>query len=71
VARLCPKSVGLVEFFKEFTQERPLFRIKRTCLLMHIDGVDPMSFEPLPTLPSIELAHQTTDPFQVEQIYHH
>ncbi|PWB64632.1 MAG: hypothetical protein C3F17_06460 [Bradyrhizobiaceae bacterium] len=66
-----PKSAGLVQFFKEFTQQRPLFRVKGTCLLLHIDGVDPMTFEPHPMLPSLELEHKATDPFQIEQIYHH
>jgi len=29
-----PKSDGLVRFFKEFTQDTPLFRIRSTCLLV-------------------------------------
>ena len=65
-----PKSGGLVRFFREFTQQRPLFRIKRTCLLIHIDGIDPMTFEAHPMIPSLELAYEATDTFQVEQIYH-
>lgn len=41
-----PKKVGLVRYFEELTQTRPLFRIKGTSVLLHIDGVDPMTFRP-------------------------
>ena len=37
---------------EEFTQERPLFRIRKTCLLVHIDGVDPLTFQPHAMRPS-------------------
>jgi len=40
------ESPGLVEYFIEFTQRQPLFRIRRTSVLLHIDGVDPMTFVP-------------------------
>jgi predicted O-methyltransferase YrrM len=66
-----PKSPGLVRFFTEFTRERPLFRIKRTCLLLHIDNVDPMTFTPLPMIPSLELDHEDKDPHNVANVYHH
>lgn len=39
------KSPGVLQFFKEFTMVRPLFRIKATCLIVHVDGVDPETFE--------------------------
>lgn len=65
-----PKSDGLLRFFAEFTQKRPLFRIKNTCLLLHIDGVDPMGFTPKEMPPSLELEHMRTEPFQLAAIYH-
>jgi predicted O-methyltransferase YrrM len=40
-----PDSLDLVRFFQDFTQERPLFRIRKTSVLLHIDGVDPLTFE--------------------------
>jgi hypothetical protein len=40
-----PKTLELVRFFKEFTQKKPLFRIRNTSLLVHMDGVDPLSFQ--------------------------
>ncbi len=46
------KSPGVCRFMEEFTQERPLFRIRKTCLLVHIDGVDPLAFPPYPMRPS-------------------
>lgn len=65
-----PKSEGLVRFFREFTQDRPLFRIRSTCLLVYIDGVDVMSHE-LGHLPhSIELEYREENPYLVESIYH-
>ncbi len=42
------KSPGVCRFMEEFTRERPLFRIRKTCLLVHIDGVDPLAFQPYP-----------------------
>lgn len=40
------KSPGVLEFFKEFTRTRPMFRIKATCLVVHVDGIDPETFQP-------------------------
>lgn len=65
-----PKSGELVKFFREFTEHRPLFRIKRTCLLLYLDGVDPLSFEPHPMLAAIEREYYDSDPFIVEELYH-
>ncbi len=48
------KSPGVYRFFEEFTRERPVFRISKTCLLVHIDGVDPLAFESIPMRPSKE-----------------
>jgi predicted O-methyltransferase YrrM len=46
------KSPGVCRFIEEFTEERPLFRIRKTCLLVHIDGIDPLSFQPYRMRPS-------------------
>jgi hypothetical protein len=43
-----PDSLDLVRFFRDFTRDRPLFRIRRTSVLLHIDGVDPKAFEARP-----------------------
>lgn len=64
-----PKSEGLVRFFRDFTQTRVLFRIKRTCVLLHLDGVDPMTFTPHPLPPSLE-QDTDVDPLYVEELYH-
>ncbi len=38
------ESPGLVDYFIEFTRSRALFRIRRTSVLLHVDGVDPLTF---------------------------
>jgi predicted O-methyltransferase YrrM len=38
-------DLGLVRFFVEFTRKTPLFRIKKTSLLLHVDGIDPLTFQ--------------------------
>ncbi len=65
-----PKSEGLVRFFREFTQNKPLFRIRSTCLLVYIDGVDVMNhrLEKLPE--SLELEYREDNPYFVESLYH-
>lgn len=65
-----PKSPGLVEFFRDFTPNLPLFRIKNTPLLLHIDGVDPLTFEPHPMVQTLELAAMANDPYNIDGIYH-
>jgi predicted O-methyltransferase YrrM len=65
-----PKSDGLVKFFQEFTQERPLFRIKRTCVLLHRDGVDPMSFTPAPVEAGLEKSFYDKNVDFVQELYH-
>jgi predicted O-methyltransferase YrrM len=42
------ESPGLVDFFVDFTARQPLFQVRRTSVLLHIDGVDPLAFEPHP-----------------------
>ncbi len=41
-------SPGLVDFIAEFTARQPLFLIQRTSVLLHLDGVDPLTFTPHP-----------------------
>jgi predicted O-methyltransferase YrrM len=42
------KSPGVVRYIKEFSQDRPVFRLKHTCLVTYIDGVDVDAYEPPP-----------------------
>jgi hypothetical protein len=43
------KSPGVVRFAHDFAKARqPLFRIKHTCLLCLVEGVDAMTFAPAP-----------------------
>jgi glycosyltransferase involved in cell wall biosynthesis/predicted O-methyltransferase YrrM len=65
-----PKSGGLVQFFREFTQDRPLFRIRSTCLLVYIDGVDVMNHQLSPLPHSLELELREENPYLVESLYH-
>lgn len=65
-----PKSPGLVEFICEFTKSQPLFRIKNTPLLLHIDGVDPLTFKPHPLVQSLELEAMSNDVYKIDAIYH-
>lgn len=41
-----PKSPGVYGYLQELSLQRPLFRIKNTCLVLYIDGVDAGEFEP-------------------------
>lgn len=65
-----PKTIELVEYIRDLTQGRPLFRLKRTCLLVHIDGEDPMTFQPHPLIESIEEELLKSRPWFFEEIYH-
>lgn len=38
-------DLGLVEFFVEFTKKTSLFRIKKTSLLLYVDGVEALTFQ--------------------------
>jgi predicted O-methyltransferase YrrM len=46
------KSPGVVRYIKEFSQSRSVFRLKHTCLIVYIDGVDAMAFQPPARRPS-------------------
>lgn len=41
-----PKSPGVFGYLQELSLERPLFRIRNTCLVLYIDGLDPRTFSP-------------------------
>jgi predicted O-methyltransferase YrrM len=43
-----PDSLDLVRFFVDFTRDTPLFRIRKTSVLLHLNGVDPQTFAPYP-----------------------
>lgn len=64
------KSDGLVRYFKEFTQDCPLFRIRSTCLLVYIDGVDVMNHELVELPETLESKYRQDNPLIPESIYH-
>ena len=65
-----PKSEGLVRFFQVFTQEQPVFRIRSTCLLIYVDGVNVMKHK-LGDMPnSLERELRKQNPYLVESLYH-
>lgn len=41
-----PKSPGVYGYLQELSLQRPLFRIKNTCLVLYIDGVNADEFKP-------------------------
>ena len=41
-----PKSPGVYQFLYELSRQRSLFRIKNTCLVLYIDGLDESEFIP-------------------------
>ena len=40
------KTPDVVRYFNDFTAKKPVFHIKRTSLIVYIDGVDPLTFNP-------------------------
>lgn len=40
------KSPGVYSYLYELSQERALFRIRNTCIVLYIDGVDALTFTP-------------------------
>ncbi len=40
-----PKSPDVSKFISEFTKQMPLFYIRKTSLILHIDGIDPLAFD--------------------------
>lgn len=43
------KSPGVLDYLAEFSQQRPLFHVRNTCLAVYVDGVDAMT-APLPAM---------------------
>jgi predicted O-methyltransferase YrrM len=40
------KSPGVVRYISDFSQDRPVFRLKHTCLVVYLDGVDVAAYVP-------------------------
>lgn len=45
---LAPKSPGVVRYLHELSKEKPLFRIRNTCLAVYVDGMDVEGYVPPP-----------------------
>ena len=65
-----PKSDGLVRYFKELTQDCPLFRIRSTCLLVYVDGIDVFNHELHKMPETLESAYRKNNPLIPESLYH-
>ena len=48
------KSPGVVRYIQEFASSRPVFRLRHTCLIVYVDGVDAVAFEPGQRLPQAD-----------------
>lgn len=48
------KSPGVLEYLAEFSQERPLFRLRKTCLAVYVDGLNPETAQLAPMDASLE-----------------
>ena len=48
------KSPGVLDYLAEFSQERPLFRLRKTCLAVYVDGVNPEKAQLVPMDISLE-----------------
>ncbi|MFH0344153.1 MAG: class I SAM-dependent methyltransferase [Chromatiales bacterium] len=59
------KSPGVYRFVQEFSQSFPVFRIRNTCLVVYIDGVDAEKYISAPMERSLE--SEETTRFFVEQ----
>lgn len=59
------KSPGVYRFIQEFSQSLPVFRIRNTCLVVYIDGVDAEKYIPAPMERSLE--SEESDRYFVEQ----
>jgi predicted O-methyltransferase YrrM len=51
-----PKSPGVYGYLYELSRERSLFRIRNTCLVIYIDGVDASTFSPARIEAMLEVA---------------
>ena len=48
------KSLGVLSYLAEFSQERPLFRLRKTCLAVYVDGVNSETVQIVPMDASLE-----------------
>ena len=48
------KSPGVLEYLAEFSQGRPLFRLRKTCLAVYVDGMNPEKAQLVPMDASLE-----------------
>ncbi len=48
------KSPGVLDYLAEFSQERPLFRLRKTCLAVYVDGLNPENAQLVPMDASLE-----------------
>ena len=48
------KSPGVLKYLAEFSQERPLFRLRKTCLAVYVGGVNPETAMLAPVEASLE-----------------
>lgn len=48
------KSPGVLEYLAEFSQQRPLFRLRKTCLAVYVDGLNPETAQLAPMDASLE-----------------
>lgn len=56
------KSPGVLEYLTEFSLERPLFRVRKTCLAVYVDGLNPESAQ-LPQMDASLEEHEYGDGF--------
>jgi predicted O-methyltransferase YrrM len=48
------KSPGVLNYLAEFSQERPLFWLRKTCLAVYVDGKNPETAQLMPMDPTLE-----------------
>ncbi|MBI5055286.1 MAG: class I SAM-dependent methyltransferase [Nitrospirae bacterium] len=58
------KSPGVYKFIQEFSCKRPVFRIRNTCLIAYLDGVDALTFSPAVIPDSLENEVSERDRFK-------
>ncbi len=56
------KSPGVLEYLAEFSKDRPLFRIRKTCLAVYVDGLNPETAQLAPMDASLELQEYADGP---------
>ena len=48
------KSPGVLDYLAEFSQKRPLFQLRKTCLAVYVDGTNPETAQLVPMDASLE-----------------